>query len=273
MINLVEARTAQGELLGLPLQDVSDGYVIENIEGLDPVKATIVSSSFAQIDGTQYQSSRREARNIKLTLGLEPDWTTESVEDLRNRLYDYFMPKSNVGLKFYTDKGLIVDISGRVETCETPLFTQEPAVDVSIICFSPDFVDLTPVVVSGASTADEVDTVVPYVGSVETGIEFVMTVDRDISEFTIYNRPPDGTLRSLDFASPLFAGDTLTINTVPGSKGAVLTRNNTDSSILYGVSPQSNWIEFFRGDNGFRVYAEGVPIPYTVTYMTRYGGL
>jgi len=273
MLTLVEVRTSQGDLLGISLDDISDGFVIENIEGLDPVKATLVSSSFARMDGEQYQSSRRETRNIKIRLGLEPDYVTGTVRDLRRRLYTFFMPKSVVNLKFYMSSGLIVDIAGRVESFETPLFTKEPAVDISVVCFDPDFISPTPGTLSGVSTATMTETLLHYDGSVESGIVIVLPINRTISALTIYHRPPDGTLRLLDFSAPLIAGDNLTISTVVGDKRAQMTRSGTVSSVLYGVSPQSSWIELLPGDNYIRVYALGAGIPFDLGYKNRYGGL
>lgn len=273
MLTKVEVRNIQGALLSLPLEDMSSGFVLESIDGLDPVKATIVSSSFAQQDGAQYHSSRRETRNIILRLELDPDYVVDSVRDLRKRLYNFFMPKTEVKLRFYMSDGLIVNISGRVESFETPLFTKEPGATVSILCFDPDFIDLTPIGLSGLSTATSTETLVNYTGTVETGLQFVLNVDRPLTQFTFYHRPPDGTLRSLDFAASLVAGDVLTINTVTGAKGAILTRAGSNTSLLRGISPQSNWVELMSGSNQIRIYAVGAGIPFTITYTTRYGGL
>lgn len=273
MLNILEVRNVQGSLLTLPLSDISDGIVLASVEGMDPVKATISSSSFALQDGTQYQSSRRGERNILLQFDLEPDYITQTVYDLRQRLYDFFMTKIEVSLRFIMANGLEVDISGRVEDCTSPPFTKEPKMNVSILCFDPDFVDLTPVVVEGETTDLTTEINIPYIGNSETGFQFVLNVDRTLSEFTIYHRPPDGTLRTMEFAGSLISGDVLTINTVPGSKVATLNRSGTVTSVLNNVSPQSSWTEFFKGDNHIRVYAEGDEIPYTITYQTRYGGL
>jgi hypothetical protein len=57
MLTGVEVRTIQDNLLALSLDDPSSGFIIEEIEGLDPVKASVVSSSFATMDGEQYQFS------------------------------------------------------------------------------------------------------------------------------------------------------------------------------------------------------------------------
>lgn len=273
MLNMLEARTNQGTLLSLPLGDISDGFILTDVKGLDPVKATLVSSSFAERDGAQYHSSRREPRNIKLQIEFEPNYISSSVRSLRQRLYVFFMPKSEVNLRFYDSSGLTVNISGRVESFETPLFTKDPVVDISIICFDPDFIDMDSIDLSGNTTSTTTETTIVYDGTTETGIQFVLNLNRSLSEFTIYHKPPDGTIRSLDFSASLISGDVLTISTVSGSKGVKLTRSGVSSSLLYGISPQSNWIEFMRGDNKIRVYAVGAPIPFTLTYINRYGGL
>jgi hypothetical protein len=273
MLVKVEIHTRQGTILSLPLDDVSGGYAVEEVGGLDPVKATLVSSSFANADGQQYHSSRRESRNLKLKLGLEADFVNNTVSELRQRLYSYLMPKTRVMLRFFMSSGLSVDIYGRVEEFTTPHFTEEPAVDISLMCFDPDFIDPVPVQLNGTTTSLTNELLVDYEGTVETGLELVMSVNRILNEFTVYHRHPDGVTTVLDFAAPLVAGDTLRISSVPGAKGAWLTRTGSQSSLLYGVSPQSNWFELENGENHFRVYATGAAIPYTISYFTRYGGL
>jgi len=274
VLTAVEARSRQGDLLSLPLGDDSSGFRIAKIEGLDPVKATLVSSSFANEDGEQYQSSRRETRNIRFNIELDPDPETDTVRSLRKKLYRFFMPESEVRLTFVLEEGLDVDIVGRVESCETDHFSQEPAVDISIICFDPDFYDPTPIVVPGETTEGETPMVITYDGTTEVGIKFVLNVDRALPEFTVYHVPPNDSVRTLEFDNaPLEAGDVLTISTVRGSKGATLVRAGVTSSILYGVSPQSNWIELMPGDNNIRVYAEGAAVPRELEYINKYGGL
>lgn len=272
MLTLLEVR-GQGGTLSLSLEDPDLGYDVQDVQGLDPVKANLVSSSFAQQDGAQYQSARREARNILLKLGLFPDYSTDTVWSLRQQLYPFFIPKTPISLRFFMESGLTVDIAGVVETCETAQFTQEPVVDISIMCFDPDFLEPDEVVVSGSTTSGETYTPLVYTGSVETGIIFELDVDRSLSEFTIYHQTPDGTIKTMDFQASVIADDVVKIVTMSGSKSATLTRAGSDSSLLYGISPQSNWLELVPGTNGIRIYAEGAAIPYTITYTRRYGGL
>lgn len=275
MITQLEVHTLQGTQLVLPLDDISSGIVVQGIDGLDPVKATLVSSNFAGLDGAQYQTSRREPRNIKLSLGLEPDYVETSVQDLRNTLYLFLMPKSEVTLRFIMSDGLSIDIVGRVESFDSTLFDKEPSVDISFMCFDPDFHKTEMDSISGVSTDDEesLGLLIPYTGSVETGMLLSMYVSGDVSDITIYNRPPDNSYRSLDFSFALENEDRVDISTVTGNKYARVTRDGVTVSALYGVSQRSNWILLLPGDNYLKVYVEGSEVQFSVQYTTRYGGL
>lgn len=273
MITEVQAISNQGSLLTMPLEDVSGGIVIEDIQGLDPVKATIVSSEFATTGGAQYLSSRREPRYLKFTLSMEPDPFFETVRDVRDRLYEFFMTDTNVDLTFITNTGLTVGISGMIETFEAPLFTKEPKADISITCFRPEFIDPDVVLISHPTVETTTNIEIDYPGTVESAFKLQFFVNRDFDEFTVYNTMPNGRNRRFDFASQMHAGDVLTINNIPGEKAITLTRDNVPSSLLYGMTPQSDWLDFQRGLNLFRVYAEGAPVPYILTYYNRYGGL
>lgn len=273
MITLIEARTLQGTLLSLPMDDISGGYSVQKITGLDPVKATIVSSPFANSDGEQPQSSRREKRNIVLSLGIETDSITNSVRSLRKGLYDFFKPKSWASLRFYDDEGLTVSIDGQVESFDSDLFSQDPTVDISILNFDPDFQNVSSSTFSGSTVSTSATTVVDYDGDIETGFVFTLNVNRTLGEVTVYNAGEDGVIRSLDVQASFVSGDVVKVSTVSGDKYVTLTRLGVTSSLLYAMSPQSDWIELNPGENHFRAYATGAAVPYSVAYTERYGGL
>lgn len=277
MLEKVEVRTDQGDLLELVLDDPTSGYVIEDIENLEPVKANIVSSSYAKLKGEQYQSSKREKRNPIFKIELKSSTSGISNFDLRWKLYHYFMPESNVNLRFRVNRGfneeLVVDISGRVETFDCPLFVQNPKATISILCFDPDLVDVDEVSMAGMTSPYNDTTAVEYIGTVETGVRFLLYPDRALSAFTIRHIPPGEEPKDLEFAAPLEAGDVLSISTIPGSKGATLLRDEAISSMLYGVSPYSTWHQFKPGSNYVGFFADGAPIPWVIEYNNRYGGL
>lgn len=273
MLSEFDIRTPQGGLLTLVLEEINDGITVENIDGLDPVEATIITSNLAGLNGTQYHSSSRGDREIKFTLGMEEDGIS-TVEQMRKRLYKYLMPGRAVALTFRTLEGLAVDISGHVKSFPSPLFSAQPVADITVLCNDSDFVDMTPVVVPGATVSSSTTFDIDYEGDVEAGITFDLNVNRSISEFTIYSQTADGTLQQMDFAAPLVDGQLLRITTTPGEESAMVsTGGGSPVSILYGVAPEASWIELQPGINTFRVFATGAAIPFNITYLTRYGGL
>lgn len=272
MLTKVDITSELGQTMTLNLTDVVDGFAIEDITGLGPVKAALSGSSFAGFDGGDYQSSRRDNRNIVLKIGLEPNFVTNTVRSLRDQLYSFFMTESRVLMRFYFDDDMY-DIVGYVETCEPNHFSDEPQVVISILCFKPDFLDSDTSSVSGNTVSTATEFVVTYPGTSPTGFVFTLNVNRTLTQFTIYNRTGDAITRSMDFAANLVAGDVLTISTVPGDKYAKLLRASVESSVIYGVSPQATWLQLLKGANNMRVYATGAAIPFTMTYVSRYGGL
>jgi hypothetical protein len=277
MLSQVLVTNNQGDLLVLNLNQVNDNVIIENIEGLDPVKATLVSSTFSTLDGAQFQNSRREPRNIVLTLGLEPDWAVERVKDIRDHLYRFLMPKMKIDLKFLddtTETGVDTnDISGVVESFQAKLFSAEPSVEVSIMCFDPDFVAHDITTVSEDTVSDSSTFAIDYEGTVEAGMLFTMNFNRTESEFTIKCTSPDGTVRTMDFSFAFLSGDVLEVSTVPGDKRVSLIRAGIKTPILYSLARLSKWIDLWPGSNYFNVYATGAAIPFTISYYNRFGGL
>ena len=282
LLKKLTASNSKGQSLEFPLEDIAEGFFVKEILGLGPVKATLVSSSFANVDGEQYHSSRRDARNIIVKLGLDPDYGTGSVYDLRSKLYDFFMPKTQARLTFemfdkFSESVLeqykIVDILGRIETCEPDMFSKEPSVDISLMCFAPDFFEPDPVIFSG-QTFDGINrTDLHYKGSVESGVIFRIFPNRSLSTFTLRHLRPDGLEVTAQINHALQSGDVLTISSIVGDKSVKRTRSGTTISVLYALTPTSGWIELLPGINKMSVTASGVAIPYEIEYTTKFGGL
>ncbi len=274
MLQRVDVTNNQNVTLSLPFGDVSNGYLV-TIDGLDPVKATIVTSSFASIDGTQEESVKRDARNLVFHFSYEPDFALvdTTVTALRNVLYNFFMPKSKITMRFYSDDKPEVTIIGTVESFTNPLFTATPGATIAVMCTNPDFVPDTISVFNGNTVTDTTETVLSYSGTVDAGFTFRIPLTAASSGFTIYHRSGEDTLSSLLFNAALLAGDVVTICTTPGAKRATLTRSGSDSSLLYGVSPFSKWLTLSPGPNYMRVVQGGVAMPYSIQYSERYGAL
>lgn len=280
MLTRVDVTNILGQTLSFPLDDISGGYSVEDISGLDPVKATLVSSSFATKDGEQFHTARRESRNIQLKLGYEPDYVDTTVESLRKQLYDFFMPKTTAILNFYDSDDSVYNISSKVEEFDSPLFTDEPAGTASLMCYDPDFLDpvskrFTGLATSVVAVSMGADTLIAYPGTVETGILVTITAVQATTALSIDIIGPDGVQKSLVVSGlSLVAGDVVTISTVPGNKYVTLTHSGATSSILYLKSVTSPWLTLSKGNNHLRVYTgDGGAMPFTVDYTVRYGGL
>lgn len=283
LLTRLRAQNSQGDILEFPLENPSNGYVVRDIQGMGPVKATLVSSSYAMKDGARYHTSRREPRNIVIQLGLTPDYGSMNPQHLRASLYRYFMPKTSVKLffdlfdRFDTNiitQNLNVEIDGRVESFEVNQFTKDPTVDLSIICYDPDFVDPVLQTFNGDTVDDLTEVTLDYSGSVDTGVLFTLLPDSLINDFSIYHVGPEDRLSTINFTLPLSPGDTLEINSVVGNKYANLRDiTGVETSVLYGVTSQSAWLELKPGPNRIRVYTTDGPVPYKIEYTNKYGGL
>ena len=245
MLNSVEVRNAVGTLVQtLPIKSVSASshYVIEEITGLDPVKADITSSDYATQDGGFFQSARAGGRNLIFKMAYQPDYVAgKTVETLRREMYSIFPPKGAVFLRFFNSDPLFktVEIKGWVESFSSPPFAKEPAINVSIICPKPNFYELAPVTKLGDS-----GTIIsmPYEGDAEVGFTLRVNplttiqrlvlkngVDKDLD--LRFQAPIPGTPGWVDPFAPTFL-DTITFSTLPGNKYINLVRQGVTYNLM-----------------------------------------
>lgn len=272
----------------LPIVDQKeffDSIQIINIDGLGPVKATVNLTQYGSLDGGFLNGVYTPNRNIVLTLRLNPDWASQSVESLRMMLYSYFMPQSVVRLRFTSTHLPVVEIDGIVESCDPNLWDKDSNnYQVSIINPNPYFVALDETAVTGktASFSDTEANVVTYQGSVDTG--FILDIDF----------PSDG----MPDASSSFVGDIRLI--APKSQQASIVTGvsvNPSQSVeissvqgdkfvrqmsLTGQAPQSllaqwangsSWLTLTQGDNLFRFLSASPGLAWQLRYFAKYGGL
>lgn len=272
MLTAVSVTNPRGDTLQLPLMS-SGGFAVREIDGLDPVSATLSTSSMAQQDGAQAQNARRDVRNIVIKIGLEADWISQTPESLRAILYDYLMTKADVVMGFYRDGNLFATSAGQVEDFAAPLFTDDPEADISVVCYDPDFYAALPVQTDGLSRIDSVPLVITYDGSSDAGIIFTLSIDRPLTEITLYNRTPANRIQKMTIAGTYVANDQVIVNTIQGSKAITLVRAGLPISQLTGYDLTSTWISLQKGDNEFRVVTDTAGVPYTMVYTAKYGGL
>lgn len=260
--------------------EATDPIQIINIDGLGPVIATVNTVRYGYIDGEFYNGSVVGKRNIVIKVRLNPDWSSQTIEGLRAYLYQYFMPKQQINLRFTSTHMAQVEITGRVETMDPNLFSNDPEYQISVVCPQPAFVAVAPTTRTGV-VQDVANNALPslvYEGTVPTG--FLLEVNPAPSfvansQIRIFNRQVD-TQQFIVTVPAMDSSRTFQLNSNQGNKRV---RNIQDSdqsfvNLLGKTVSGSVWPLFQPGTNSFRVQLNGSNgQPWTLTYKALYGGL
>ena len=296
MIHSIKVTNHLGEDITLELTKPGNtGFIVSSVNGLGPPKATINTTKTAAADGTIYNSSFLDARNITMSLIFE-ETKTESIEVIRQKSYKYFPIKRNVELEIQTDKRL-VKTKGYVESNEPSIFTSMAGCNISIVCPDPFLYayDSVNVVFSGVSpnfefsyyNVDEkhgtfgfsnesltepllelgiienkTENVVYYEGDSEIGFQIIIHALGDVTNLRIYNvDTKDAIVINTDkltamTGSAILNGDTIFINTKKGYKSATLLREGHEYNIINCLGRKIDWFTLMKGDNTFAFTAD-----------------
>jgi len=117
--------------LQLTFNGLNGDYLITNITGLSPAKATINTNQAALLDGAIYNSSKVQMRTINIAFTIE-----KRVEINRLFVYQVLRPKKPITV-YYQSNILDVKINGYVESVNVTHFDQKQIATVAIMCPSP----------------------------------------------------------------------------------------------------------------------------------------
>ena len=254
------------------------GFVINSIDGLGPVKASISTNQVLYHDGSIYSSARLNERNILFDLEFF-ETPTENVETLRLKSYRIFPVKKKVTITVETDAGYRY-CTGYVESNEPTIFSKDTSTTISVICPDPYWYDINNVVtiftgttpsfefplenqslinplISMGTVYINTEANVPYLGGVPTGVLIVIDFLGAVTNLAIVNLSTSETmvidstkliaLTGLNF----MAGDKVYINTISGSKSIYLYRQGVWISLLNCIDIVADWFELHPGDNLF----------------------
>lgn len=293
MIKSLTVTNYLGESINLSLTDpYQTGFVIEDIDGLGPVKGNINVTNMVTNDGGVYNSSRLDVRNIVITFRLLENPT---VEDVRQLSYKYFPIKKPLTLAIETDNR-IAECYGYVESNDITVFNTKQDLEkmqISIICPDPYLYaideDGKQVTVFYGTTPlfefpfendnDSLSTVnvprlefgtienrsennIPYTGDADTGIILVLKALGTVENITIFNV---GTRESMAIDTDklteltgegFVSGDEITICTLRGKKSITLLRGGMETNILNCLDKNTSWFQLSKGDNIFTFVAQ-----------------
>lgn len=285
MLTAVEVDDYQGNTYTLPIDHYGNNteIFVKEILGLDPVKANIVTSKYAKIDGVRYQASNREARNIVIKVGITPYFGNHTVEENRKTLYQHFMPKKLVKLNLYVDGGIHSFTEGVVESCETNLFVEEPEMLISILCFDPDFtavfevnedgltVDIASI---GSSNHGLMDYNIWNNGDVPVGYVAYVNVDYPCSGFVLSNTRPNSSEERLTVNYDFLLYDVVEVSVMPNRKTITLFRGTEVINIMSALALNSKWGLLYPGVNHYRVECDStIGNIWNLTYIPKFGGM
>jgi hypothetical protein len=281
MITRIEVITLEPSapdlILAQSLMPNDDPVQIRNIEGLGPVKSDVSSTPFATGRGERFEGSSTGKRNIVLSLGLNPNWADQTITSLRQLLYHYFMTGTWVTLRFVSLEMPTVKITGMVETFEPNLFSEDPEMQISILCPKPDFIDVETTLIYG--TTDEGADVL-YTGTAPSGFEMRVKLPSGLSVHSGYidivNTRRGEEERFSILTVYIYPTNYLRLTTVRSSRAIELVTYATHEAIniLAKMDRTSAWPELLPGQNAINVFAGGpTPLEWIMGYFNRYGGL
>lgn len=267
-----------------PTIDDESGLFITEIEGLGPVKATINMTSLATADGSIYNSTRLEGRNIVIKARFT---YAKTIEEARLMSYRYFPIGHKVTFVIKTDNRL-VKTEGYVESNEPVIFSKECEMQVSILCESPFYLsidedgteitnfsnvvplfefpfsneDATTPLLEFGTIINKKESTVYYDGDAETGCIIRIHAIGTVENISIYKiRTGEKMVIDTDkleamTGDKLIYGDTIEICTLKGNKYIRLTRAGVVTNVLNILGKDSDWFQLDRGDNVFAYTAE-----------------
>lgn len=261
-------------------------YSVYQIDGLEPPTATINTSQIANFDGSHYNSSRVNERNLVIYLTIDMD-----AERNRIALYRYVKTKQYIKV-YYKNDSRDVFIEGYVESMAIGFFDQKQKVQISILCPYPHFksvaeknVEFTNVesnfvfpfsytesgdAYSTLSTNSEM--VVENLSDVENGIVININATGRCLNPVIYNHSAGEFFKvNVD----MFEGDTLVIDTRKTKKKVQLTHDGNTTNVINSIERGSTWLQLLSGDNIMEYDADEYPenIMCIITYHDEYEGV
>lgn len=277
MLTKVKAYSSWRSATPLGLSELgpqTDPIQIRNIEGLGPVKSSVNTEPYGSIDGESLTGITVPARNIVLTLGLNPDWATWTPASLRRLIYSYFSPKQQVKLIFESDDEFPdVTITGYVESADPSMFDKDSEMQISIICPDPYFYAVDPVEISGVTGEGPIE--IDYIGSVETGIN--VRVNHVANPLPVYvgiqlGDPSETFFRSGGYPTPTIYWE---MNSIPGNKYVRMVSLTTGviTNLLHHMESGSSWPVMYPGENTFEVLTDAGEQDWVLTYIPKFGGL
>lgn len=234
-------------------------YIVKDIQGLDSPDMSVFVENTTD-DFSLYRGRKVSPRQVVIKIGLNPDWGSgQDVQSLRAELYKFMsLPHQDlmtVRLVDSTQGNLEVgEIYGTMSKLETPLFSREPEVQVTIEATHPYIEAPSTTFLLPTLTPNGSDTewMVNYPGTAKTG--FWMGIQFDTASTGTVQLISDNSGQRMDINQDFAAGERLIVNALSQGRGVwrVFT-DSTTTNILHKLTPDSVWPQLTPGESWFRI--------------------
>lgn len=241
-------------------------YTIESIEGLDPADATNNFTKNAGADGSTFNSSYIDNKQIIINVAIEGP-----AEANRLNLYKYFKNKYPTRL-YFKNGSRDVYIDGFCKSIHIGFFDKKQIAQIVIECPDPFFIgseeEVTefsriqslfefPFSISNPIPFSEIiantESTVINRGDIESGCIIKLIAAGTVVDPEVINTETNQFFR---IETTMSAGDEIHINTKRDQKAVELISDGTTESIISSMDRQSTWFVLEPGDNLFAVTAE-----------------
>lgn len=301
MINSITVVNYRGESLTMELRrPEQSGLIVYSIEGLGPVKSSVVITDRVSLDGGLYNFSRAGSRNIVLTLKFLPRTT---IEETRRFVYRYFPLYKRISIQINTDKRE-ASTHGYVESNEVEIFSDSCGCVISIMCPDSYLYDsssqstifssavpmfefpfsnesLTEHLIVMTDVLMDSEKSIAYLGEASVGILIHIHANGPATGIEIVDFNTLGTIEINDdryeaiVGSTIVEGDDIFISTVRGAKYARVIRDDTTYNIIDALGYTPAWFQLNQGENlfAYRALAGLVNLDFIITNQIAYEGI
>lgn len=252
--------------------DINDlvNFATISADGMASINANISTVAIPNVDRSIVTGSYVEKRNI--VLGIKP---LCDVEEKRQLIYRFFRIKHYVTLRYcFGERN--VTIKGIVESIDLNPWSADVMLQISIICDQPFWEDAVFMItdisrleklfefpfsieipVEIARYNDDIVRTVLNTGDVDTGVVISLRATDIVINPEIYSIDERKTIK---LNTIMIGGDTITIDTRPGSKSIKLVRAGEVRNIINLIerknTTKNNWFVLSAGENRFAYMAQ-----------------
>lgn len=254
----------------------ANGYILKDSTGLGPPTLVSIVEGF-DVNGVPILNNQADNRVIVLKIGLNPQ-LGQSYGSLRD--YWYKLISRGIVLKLMCDSTVIAQTIGSIAMVDPVHFSNKPEIQITIDCKEPEFVAPFPVEVP-LSTLDTATPIINYSeGSAPTGLDIVLEVTANHSNFSISNHTrfmhagDEDPTNTFVVTYNFLVGDFIALSTHPRHRRLILTRGPTQYDLAGFISSGAVWPRLESGPNALNWTFGSAWMNFSsVSYLPRYWGV